>query len=946
MQISNSSPLLIEDRDTVANTRIKRGRRHRRRLTICYIGKQPESSVNFWLESPDSQVEELLMSCCRFDHSPPLKQVGREPQELTLIFDIPPQMPPGLYNYSVVFESVQEPGQLVRRPLQLQVMPAEDDAALEMEPRFTITPMTTADQPYELNPEAALTVTVKVENRSKLVDRFYLTCPALDQSWFTVKYPESAVESLGLVQEADGLRLLPKDTGEITVLLHPPKYTRTGNYFPVLQLTSQNNPDSPLLDVLYLQVQPDERLTATLKPDLCHIPQDPAQFAVTLTNLGNMKRCITVNARDRDRLFTYQTRPALVELDPGDVVQIDLKPKPRQRWKRPWRGKGIEIPFDLELENALNYPTAPALADAIALPEALPQGTLIWQARHWSLRWLLMLIPLLALLGLLGAAVLFWLTRPIPLKPEILAFGPSPLSTANEPQQPSLIDQERKTGSVWFIWSVANMLGFSPPPIRDQPKILRPIYQEGKTGPIRLAWKVTNMQKIDHITVMRLEKGVETYRKTYYFDGKLQDPLKLKPDPAIPDRLKQGCELTPQTIKTGTKLEMVPGSIFGLPFSHPKLSDRQENTTTVTCQGMLTPTQKAGDYTFQMQVFAVPESGQPLAKDPIATRTTDTIAIKPDDTPQILSFAPTQSLYQEVASSTSPNPQTPVIRPTSPSPQAAATSPTSPNPQVSVVSPTLPNPQAAASGLVQLNWQIANPSRIEELRVVSLSADGSAEGETKTYRVVNGAIPELVNLCPPTAGKLICQNVPTGIRKPGNYVFKLIAVVKQDQGKTELVRNTEPVKIQPLPLEIKAFTVNGQSSSQKPKHLYLLGQVGDSLDIAVAWEVSGGEDMQVELSPSPGAVGMKGNITFTLNAPSAETITLKVSNKFGDQKSQSVTVQASAGQEPPPAPIIISPPPAPGSANEGDKTDAGKAAPLTPSVPDRLSPIEVPPRPN
>jgi len=183
--------------------------------------------------------------------------------------------------------------------------------------------------------------------------------------------------------------------------------------------------------------------------------------------------------------------------------------------------------------------------------------------------------------------------------------------------------------------------------------------------------------------------------------------------------------------------------------------------------------------------------------------------------------------------------------------------------------------------------------------------------------------------------------LPTTVRKPGDYIFKLTAIIKQERGNTELTRSTEPIKIQPSPLEIKTFTVNGKTAAEKPKHVFLLSQSGDSFDIALSWDVSGGEDIKVELMPSPGVVKPRDSTTFSITAPSSETITLKVSNKFGEQKTQSVVVQAIAPQDTP-APIIISPPPPPGSANPNN---SGNSAPA-PSTSNELAPIEVPPRPN
>lgn len=916
MQVSNS-PLIIDDRVAVTQTKVKRGTIRERILTIKYIGDQDEASVNFWLEPNDSKSE-VLLNCYTFKPLPLVKVKRGDTVTVAISFEIPPQVLPDFYNYSVVFESAQHPGATVRRSQQLQVIPSDEDSSMEMEPGFTVTPITTSTKPYLLTAETTLAIKVNVENRSKLVDRFYLTCPELDKSWFTVQYPEGAIESLGIVKETDGLPLYSKSQGEITLLLHPPRYTWAGSYFPTLQLTSRNNEDLILLDVLYLQVLPDDRLQTDLAPPLRQIPQDPSQFDFQLTNLGNIKRNVTIRAGDRDQTFVYTPAPCVVELDPGSVANINLNVKPRHRWKRPLRGKGTEIPFAIELEDTHDpFPKASAF---IAESPNIAQGTILWKARPWWLLWLLILLPLL---GIAGIALLFWLTRP--KLPEILSFA------------------------------------VTPPIKQDKPDEKASAYQEGKTEPVRLDWEVDNWQQIDRIVIVRLEKGVETYRKNFsvqdwrkYWQehGEFESYLNRRNSDGT-QKDKNFCEVSEsKSTKAGSQPRLETFNFLGLPLPDPTSANQPQPSSKLTCKGIITETKKAGDYTFQMQVFRIPKDAKSPEKDPIATQTTDTIAVKPDDEPQIISFAPTQAIYQELSASTpSPlsnliappiQPPTPSTPPTPLTPASIATTIPTPTPIASTAptpiapSALAPTQPTNAPGLVRLNWKISNPSRIEEIRLVALSPDGSIQGEPKIY-----SITELNNLCLLKTDELICTNLPTTVRKPGDYIFKLTAIIKQERGNTELTRSTEPIKIQPSPLEIKTFTVNGKTAAEKPKHVFLLSQSGDSFDIALSWDVSGGEDIKVELMPSPGVVKPRDSTTFSITAPSSETITLKVSNKFGEQKTQSVVVQAIAPQDTP-APIIISPLPPPGSANPNN---SGNSAPA-PSTSNELAPIEVPPRPN
>lgn len=918
MQTGNSS-LRIEEISNNGDHSARRGTIYRRKFRVEPIETDSPTTLNFWIEVADPKARALLSWCSLFP-SPPLQVPSGKACELGLSFRIPPQAPTELYNYTLVLEATNL-SQEIRRPLQLRVTPSDTDLDLGLEPEFSLEPTSTSTLPHTLEARNTLDIKVQVTNHSNLTDRYYISCPDLERTWYTPHYPESISKGLGVIEETDGLQLNPRTTGEITLSLHPPIYTPAGHYSFIVQLTSKNSPDLVLLDVIYLHVKPDETLSIQLIPESKHFPETSAQFLIQLFNSGNIQRHLTLNVCDQERLFRYLLAATEVTLTPGELLDVELKAKPRQFWRRPLRGKSVEVSFEVELSNqqSTSFP--------LQLPEKVPKGTIIWQSRPI---WLLGLLLLLGITTVLGAAFILWfnyLRQPAP--PEILTFSPI------KPESPGGYKEGNRNS-------------------------------KGEKEQIQLSWQISNLEKMNKITLVRLERGTETHRKTYTIEPGSSEPLKSED----PDE-KLECKRNVNTPPRGRSyIGLAPISLLGLRVPIPQVITSP--SATLICQGIPTQTERAGDYTFQLQVFTAAQQ-----KDPVVSRTTDTIAIKPADEPKIVEFAATRQLYEEVVGpipagatasrastptpNSSPQPSSPQA---SPSPQATTANAQNSSPQPSpIAQPTPPNTQQPSSpaasntrqpvptGVVRLNWKIANPLRVQELKLVSVSLDGSAQGNEQRYVISNNTLPpQLQPFCEfksDTTEKeenptLICQNVPTNVRKPGNYIFKLVAIYRQDTGTAEISRSTDAIKITPKPLNIALFEVNGQDAKTNPKQVYLVSPNGGTVNITLNWKVEGGADMRVEISPAPGLVQAQGRVTYTTSAPSSETITLKVSNSFGDEKSQSVTIQTLVSQE---SDQVN----APNGSTNSPSGAPGSLLPVPPPPPDGSGqpiPIELPPRSN
>lgn len=335
----------------------------------------------------------------------------------------------------------------------------------------------------------------------------------------------------------------------------------------------------------------------------------------------------------------------------------------------------------------------------------------------------------------------------------------------------------------------------------------------------------------------------------------------------------------------------------------PVKTGSANNLDMVICENIRVIPTTAGNYTYKLEVFSMQNPNQPSD-----TQETDSITVNPLPIPNITEILSTKPFYE-----------------------------------------------VAKNEEILLNFKISDANQIRELRLASLAPDGSLNSKLKIYNINNILPLQLRKFCALTT-HLICQNLPTGAKEAGDYTFKLSVIPKQGEGATEITKNTPLVKIKPIPpkpatpVKIIYFRVNGRDVTEKAKYIYEINKDRKPVDIIASWKVEDGEDIKVELLPLGDVQKLEGSKTYTLSKPpSSVTITLRVTNKAGEQKTQSVTidtVEPSRLTQPQTSTPGGTPPggTAPGGTAPGG-TAPGGASP-SPSSPDRLSPIELPPKPD
>ncbi|MBE9225451.1 hypothetical protein IQ264_08410 [Phormidium sp. LEGE 05292] len=824
MQVANN-PLFIEDLLAGANE-VKRGTTTKRRVAVKNLGDK-KADIDIWIAAIDEKSEPLL-SWCIFNEANPLRLEPKESKEVILTFEVPPQATPDLYNYEILIEAQsQYPDKVFRRPQQLRVLRSDQDAEWGNEPAFSLQPFTNSANPYLLKAGEQFNIKVIVENRSKRVDRFYLTCPELTPDWFTVHYPESRLEVSGLVKETDGLELLPNSTGEITLFLHPPQYTLAGNYFPTIRVISSNKEDLVLLDVVYLQILPDETLKLELNPLLLRIPSQSGVFEVKLFNQGNIRREIAIFASDREELFAYTPEVSPVELLPGYIYNIPLKVQPRKWWLRPLWGKGREFNFGIGLENH-KLLLLPETAKLPPLPKELPQGTLIWEPRPWWQFWLPLFLLILLALGIISmGAFLLW--QQLLVKPKIDTLKPVSNVYAEVNKQP--VSLNFQIGNVQSKnWKFENINRLKTIKIIPQSReglgeVISYDYNELSQ---KFCQKPVQGNLLCTVPTKTTKAGAYTFKLELYpvgqnqpSDSKETDTVTIKPiiTPRIINLLptksvyqeaynervilnwkianasqlknliliQQGGEGQP--IKKSF-IKCIPQEFQPKDFQ-PQLNVLNSQDVLI-CKGVATDATKAGTYSFKLEAFSQQDQTQPSD-----SKETDTITIRP--------------------------------------------APPIPLPKIEELS--LNKTSYEAKEPVLLNLKISNPSQIKEVKLIEQASDGSVTKNTFDFRQCNfqetsSQSPNQnnsANIAPANNLSILnCQNIPLIPTKPGKFTYKVEVYSRSDQNQPAQVKETNTIIIKAAPIPKIA-----ELSSSQPFY-----EVAKNEQILLNWEISNASNIK------------------------------------------------------------------------------------------------------
>jgi hypothetical protein len=370
----------------------------------------------------------------------PCERVALGPQqsiEVSFQVPIPIDTLPGTYDYNLIVDAPQHyPADTpIQFPQQVKVLLKEQTIIREFDPTFSLQPTSNAGHPLVFQSGSPLQIAISVANRSTRVDSFRLTCPDLEDNWFTIRYAAVGLPTVGLATGGTRLELNPTTSGQILLDFHPPLDVFAGSYSFTLRLHSENSPNIVMLDLAYVQIPPIYNLGIKLNTILGQIRRSSGKYELELNNLGNTVRQVSFSAKMQaeEELCNYQFTPDRAKLLPSKSTVVDLTVQPRSWWKQPLSGTGLYLNFQVDLADT----------DQLPINDSLPAQTLVWLPRPWW-QFLLLVLFILGLVGSLG--LIAW-----------LLFYPHPLSIENFGTESRKIDEGDRVLLNWDIHNSAKI---------------------------------------------------------------------------------------------------------------------------------------------------------------------------------------------------------------------------------------------------------------------------------------------------------------------------------------------------------------------------------------------------------------------------------------------------------------------------------------------------------
>jgi hypothetical protein len=180
-----------------------------------------------------------------------------------------------------------------------------------------------------------------VSNQSKIVDHYTLSVSGAPTTWVTL--PRSGVE------------LLPRESGDLNIDLHPPRHSRTSAGIHRLSIALLNKQKQIVCETTgELEVAPFDNLILDVRPN----PYESrwgADMVLTVENQGNAQTDYRVSVIEPSDSAQITVEPPMANVAPQQSRQSIIRVRPR---KRIWVGQPRRLPLTVTVSSNLQSVTA------------------------------------------------------------------------------------------------------------------------------------------------------------------------------------------------------------------------------------------------------------------------------------------------------------------------------------------------------------------------------------------------------------------------------------------------------------------------------------------------------------------------------------------------------------------------------------------------------------
>lgn len=245
------------------------------------------------------------------------------------------------------------------------------------------------------------------------------------------------------------------------------------------------------------------------------------------------------------------------------------------------------------------------------------------------------------------------------------------------------------------------------------------------------------------------------------------------------------------------------------------------------CHNIRTDARQPGDYIFELKLL--PKH----AEQPIQSATTSLINIQPLPVPKITNFA--AKLGTREAAEPSP-------------------------------APSVFSPQKNGQTVARLDFTVRSGDRVQTLKLLGRSPDGTVNFEEKTFSVnPDNFSEELLGVCQiDWDGILTCRGLPVALEKPGTYIFELQVISPDSVGEAADAAEADPIVLAaPEPARIAQFAADRSTY-----------QVGEQEQIQFEWAIANPAELQrlVLRSLSPEGLVNFPPLTYRFDGQIPETL--------------------------------------------------------------------------